>query len=261
MQVQGAELHIPPREARAALMPDDPNRRGQPREGLLVDKLVFDNLRLVIETEAPGKVPLVFEVANLTLKDVGLKQPFTYDATLRNPKPVGDVRSTGHFGPWQNDNPRDTPIDGSYLFTHADLSTIKGIGGILSSNGTFAGTLGHIAVDGTSDTPDFYLTTAHHPMPLHTRFHATVDGTTGDTYLQPVDAMLQRSHLVATGSVTRKPGVPGHDVELEVTMDHARVEDVLALSVKGTPAFLRGARSCPGRASASRRARKRCPGA
>ena len=240
IHVQGAELHIPPKEARAMLMPDDPNRRGQPRESILVDTIVFDDVKLVIETRTPGKVPLEFDVANLTLRNVGLTKPFDYDATLRNPKPVGDVHATGHFGPWQDDNPRDTPLDGSFLFSHADLSTIKGIGGILSSNGNFSGTLGHIAVDGTSNVPDFQLTTAHHPLPLRARFHAIVDGTSGDTYLQPVDAILQHSHVVATGSITRKPGVSGHDVELEVVIDKGRIEDLLTLAVRNSPALLYG---------------------
>ena len=74
-----------------------------------------------------------------------------------NPKPVGDIHSTGQFGPWQDDNPRDTPLDGSYSFTNADLATIKGISGTLSSTGKFSGTLGEIGVTGTTDTPDFAL--------------------------------------------------------------------------------------------------------
>jgi len=78
-------------------------------------------------------------------------------------------------------------------------------------------------------------------MPLHTSFHAVVDGTTGDTYLQPVHALLQRSTLTATGSITRKPGVPGHDVELDVVINQGRIEDFLALGVRTSPAILRGA--------------------
>ena len=88
---------------------------------------------------------------------MGAKQPLAYEAVLVNPKPVGRVWSTGHFGPWQDDNPRDTPLDGSYEFTQADLSSIHGIGGILSSTGRFGGTLGKIAVAGVTDTPDFRL--------------------------------------------------------------------------------------------------------
>jgi len=61
---------------------------------------------------------------------------------------------------------------------------------MLSSVGEFTGQLNNIVVDGTTETPDFSLDTANHPMPLHTKFHAVVDGTNGDTYLQPVDARL-----------------------------------------------------------------------
>ncbi|WP_263382542.1 AsmA-like C-terminal region-containing protein [Granulicella arctica] len=240
VEVQGAELHIPPKEDRGPILRDDPTRRGQPREGILVDKIVLSDLKIVIETRKPGKVPLEFDIGNLTLTNVGLKQPLTYDATLRNPKPVGDVRAVGHFGPWQDDNPRDTPLDGSYIFSHADLSTIKGIGGMLSSNGKFAGTLGEITIDGVSDTPDFRLTISNHAVPLHTSFHAIVDATSGDTYLQPVNARLLHSDILATGSVTRQKGVPGHDVELDIVMNHAHVEDLLTLAVRTYPPVLRG---------------------
>src|SRR5439155_26867915 len=113
---------------------------------------------------------LEFAISRLVLRDVGAMQqwnPLKYEAVLANPKPVGKVRSTGHFGPWQDDNPQDTPLDGSYEFTHADLSSIRGISGILSSTGRFGGTLGEIAVEGVTDTPDFRLDVSDHALPLH----------------------------------------------------------------------------------------------
>lgn len=239
VEVQGAELRIPPRTDRGPLIPDNPSH-SQPREAILVDKVVIDDLNIVIENSLQGKPPLEFNVINLTLTNVGRTQPFAYDATLRNPKPVGDVRAVGHFGPWQGDNPRDTPLDGSYLFSRADLSTIKGIGGTLSSNGKFAGTLGRIAIDGVSDTPDFRLTISNHPVPLHASFHAIVDATTGDTYLQPVNALLLHSEITATGSITRKKGVPGHDIELDLVTDKGRIDDWLTLAVRTSPPVVRG---------------------
>jgi hypothetical protein len=151
------------------------------------------------------------------------------------------VRSTGHFGPWQDDNPRDTPVDGSYEFTHADLSSIHGIGGILSSTGKFSGTLGKIAVEGVTETPDFRLDVSDHAMALHTEFRAVVDGTTGDTWLNAVKARVGRSELTAAGAVTRSEGTPGHTTDLHVVMERGRIEDMLALGLKANPAFLRGA--------------------
>ena len=240
MQVQGVELHIPPAEDRGPLLQESASKRGLPRESIFVDQILITDLKLIIETRKPGKLPLEFDIANLTLTNVGRMQPLVYDATLRNPKPVGNVRATGHFGPWQDANPRDTPLDGSYLFSHADLSTIKGLGGMLSSNGQFRGTLGQIAIDGVSDTPDFRLTTSAHAMPLHATYHAIVDATSGDTYLQPVNARLLRSDITATGSVTRQKGVQGHDIELDITTNRAHIDDLLTLAVRTYPPVLRG---------------------
>ena len=77
-----------------------------------------------------------------------------------------------------------TPRRRQVQFTHADLGTIKGIGGILSSIGEFAGQLDRIDVKGTTTTPDFSVDVSGQPVPLDTTFHAVVDGTNGDTYLQ-----------------------------------------------------------------------------
>ena len=199
VKVRGLQVNIPPKGERGVAMPDDPKRRGQPKLGIAVDTIECTDAKVVIETSKPGKKPLEFAISRLVLTDVGAKKPLNYEAVLVNPKPVGNVRSTGHFGPWQDDNPRDTPLDGSYEFTHADLSSIHGIGGILASTGRFGGTLGEIAVEGVTETPDFRLDVSDHALPLHTEFRAVVDGTTGDTRLDAVKARVGRSELTAAG--------------------------------------------------------------
>jgi hypothetical protein len=249
VDVRGMQLNIPPHPRLApGAMPDNPRRRGQSALGISVGKIVIADSQLVLETSVPGKLPLIFNIANLTLTDVGARQPFEYDATLSNPKPAGDIRATGHFGPWQKDNPRDTPLDGNYWFLNADLSSIKGLGGMLSSSGRFSGTLGDVTVQGSTDTPDFRLDISNHPVALHTDFRAEVNGMTGDTTLEQVDVRVLHSILHASGSVTRvgtpATGVTGHDTELTVNMgprDHGRIEDMLVLGVKTSPPVLRGA--------------------
>jgi AsmA-like C-terminal region len=262
VKVRGLQVNVPPKEERGAAMPDDAKRRGQPRLGIAVDTIECTDAKVVIETIKPGKKPLEFAISRLVLTDVGAMQPFTYEAVLVNPKPVGNVRSTGHFGPWQNDNPRDTPLDGSYEFTHADLSSIHGIGGILASTGKFGGTLGKIAIEGMTDTPDFRLDVSDHALPLHTEFHAVVDGTTGDTRLEEVKARVGRSELTAAGAVTRAEGVPGHTTDLRVVMEKGRIEDMLVLGLKANPTLMRGALALkthilipPGPVSVSRKMR------
>jgi hypothetical protein len=240
VKVRGLQLNIPPKEERGATRPDDPKRRGQSKLGLVVDRIECTDAKIVIETSKPGKKPLEFDIGRLTLTDVGAMKPLNYDAVLVNPEPVGNVHSTGSFGPWQGDNPRDTPIIGSYEFTHADLSSIHGLDGILSSTGRFSGTLGNLTADGVTDTPDFRLDISDHPMALHTEFHAVVDGTTGDTRLEPVRAVVGHTVLVATGSVKRAVGVKGHDTDLTVVIEKGRIEDMLALALKANPPLMRG---------------------
>ena len=241
VKVRGLQVNVPPKEERGAAGPDDPKRRGQPKLGILVDRIECTNAKIVIETSKPGSKPLVFAIGSLTLTDVGTMKPLRYDAVLVNPRPVGNVHSAGKFGPWQGDNPRDTPVDGRYEFTHADLTSIHGLGGILSSTGRFSGTLGKLTADGVTDTPDFRLDISEHPMALHTEFHAVVDGTTGDTRLDPVRAVVGHTVLVATGSVTRAAGVKGHDTDLAVVIEKGRIEDMLTLALKASPPLMRGA--------------------
>ena len=235
--VKGLELNIPPKGSRQEMT----NMRSKTgKMTIFVDKFVCQDTKLVINTIKPGKPPLEFAISDLKMKDIGPGQPMQFDATLVNPKPVGDIQSNGLFGPWQPDTPRDTPVQGSYSFTNADLSTIKGIGGILSSTGQYSGTLSDIVVHGTTDTPDFRIARSGHPVALHTEFHAKVDGTSGDTYLKPVIASFLHSGVTARGSVVRMSTPPGHDVELDVVLDHAKIEDLLELGVRTDPPIMDG---------------------
>jgi hypothetical protein len=240
VKVQGLRVNIPPKGERGSHELDDPKRKGQPALGIVVDRIECTDAKVTLETSKPGKKPLEFAIRSVVLTDVGAKKPLNYTALLVNPKPVGEVRSTGHFGPWQGDNPRDTPLEGDYEFTHADLSSIHGLGGILSSTGRFGGTLGNLTADGSTETPDFRLDISDHAMPLHTTFHAVVDGTTGDTWLDPVRARLGRTQITARGAVTRAEGVSGHNTDLSVVIERGRLEDILSLVLKSNPPLMRG---------------------
>lgn len=238
VDVQGMELHIPPTGRRGDMFGGSKHHR-QPKISLLVNLIRCKNVKLFIETDKPGKQPLEFDIQRLDLRDIGPSQPFQYQAELTNPKPVGAIHAAGHFGPWDSDLPRETPIDGSYSFDHADLNTINGISGILSSQGQFAGVLDHITIDGETDTPKFALDVSDHPVPLHTVFHAYVDGTTGDTFLDPVQAHMLHSDFTARGKIV-KVEHGGHDIELTVDVPHAHMQDLLQLAAKTDPPLMNG---------------------
>ncbi|HEV2645510.1 MAG TPA: hypothetical protein VGU46_04010 [Acidobacteriaceae bacterium] len=271
VRVSGLDLNIPPKGERGQLLHHDTAKK-QPKFSIVLDEIVVSNMTLTVETNKPGKMPLVFPIRNVTLHDVGRDKAFPFEAWLVNAKPVGDIHSTGRFGPWVDDEPRDTPISGGYSFTHADLGPIKGVAGILSSTGSYAGTLGEIGVVGTTDTPDFSLDTAVHAVHLKTAFDATVDGTSGDTILNHVHATFLNTELEASGKIVRAGGrhdtregvtdVSGHFIDIAVTSDHARMEDILELAAKTKPAVMRGATTLrarvqipPGKVSVSKKVR------
>lgn len=236
--VKGMELNIPPRQERREFTK---KMRSQTRKiAVVVGQFVCQDTKLLINTLNPEKAPLEFAISSLKMKDIGPGEPMSFEATLVNPKPVGDIHTTGFFGPWHEDDPRDTPVQGDYSFRDADLGTLKGIGGVLSSTGKYSGTLNDIVVDGTTDTPDFRIARSGHAVALHTEFHAIVDGTSGDTHLKPVKATLLHSSFTASGSVMRMRGRRGHDIELDVDVEHAQIEDLLKLGVRTDPPVMDG---------------------
>jgi hypothetical protein len=76
-------------------------------------------------------------------------------------------------------------------------------------------------------------------MPLHTKFHAIVDGTSGDTSLEPVEARLGGSDFTSSGTVVNVKG-QGHIIDLEVNVPNGRIQDFLELAVKTTPVVMTG---------------------
>jgi hypothetical protein len=238
VEVSGLVVRIPPKSRRATIRR---SRRDHGKTKILIDRIVCKDALLLIMKEDPRQAPMQFKIGSLVLRRVGPHRPMHFDARLINPKPIGEIESQGDFGPWQDGHPGDTPIRGAYSFTHADLSTTKGIAGMLSSTGNFSGKLHSITVDGTTDTPDFSINVSGHKVALHTRFHAMVNGTNGDTYLQPVHAHLLHTDFTATGYVVRAHGVKGHDVHLVVQINQGRVEDLLYLGVKTEPPVMSGA--------------------
>lgn len=223
--------------------PAESQRRRQDKPGkgeFVVEHIIADGAHLEILPKQEWKKPLTFELIRLELWDAGPNSPMEYRSTLTNPKPPGEIQSTGHFGPWNGDEPRLTPLDGEYVFQNADLSHFKGIAGILSSEGSFEGILERIAVAGWTDTPDFSVSSSKRPVHLKTEFAAVVDGTSGDTYLEPVRAQFERSFVTARGKVAQEEGQHGKSVILAVSVDRGYVEDMLRLAVPEDEAVLEG---------------------
>ena len=193
----------------------------------LIETIVADGALLEIEPKIDGKPPLRFEIQKLTLRSVGPGQAMAFKGSLTNAKPPGLIDTSGHFGPWQRDDPELRLSQGITIFQNADLAVFKGISGILSSTGNYHGVLQHIEVDGTTDTPNFALKRGNETVHLATKFHSVVNGTDGDTILDPVDARFLRSEFICRGGIVHQPGSEGKTVSLDALTTHARMEDIL----------------------------------
>jgi hypothetical protein len=236
-------ITIPPRgQKREDQTPpaQESTKKQKPLPQIVVDQIVCDETTLLIMPKQAGKKPLDFDIHDLILKSVGANKPFSFRGNLKNAKPVGEIKTRGDFGPWQIDDPGSTPVSGSYIFTDANLDPFPGIGGTLSSTGKYSGVLGSLEVEGETDTPGFSLDPVGRPVPLHTEFSATVDGTNGDTYLHPVRATLIHSQIIANGSVVRVPEKEGHLIILDAVAPQAHLEDLLQLATKSNQPMMSG---------------------
>jgi hypothetical protein len=236
VQIKGLTIHIPPKEKRQ--FETKQKHRDIP---VIVDELASDDGELDLLPSNPDKPTHQFLIHSLLMHSVGLGHSAPFKASLTNAVPPGEITTEGHFGPWQVEDPRQTPLSAKYTFQEADLGVFHGIAGILSSQGKFGGVLENIDVDGETTTPDFSLSIAGHPLLLKTDYQATVDGTNGDTLLHPVIAQFLNTTLVCTGGVVKAFKGPGREIVLDVKTDHARLEDLLQLAVKAERPPMTGA--------------------
>jgi hypothetical protein len=208
---------------------------------VIIERFEAPDTVITLIPKRVGKQPKIFTVHHLVMDSLGINQTIPYIATLTNPVPKGEIETSGTFGPWNVAHPSRTPVTGKYVFANANLDTIHGLAGVLSSTGEFRGPLDRIEIEGTTDTPNFQVDAGGQPVPLKTRFTAVVDGSDGDTYLQKVDASFLETSMTAHGAVIGLEGVPGRQIEVDVDMQNGRIEDLLRLAVQSEKPILLGA--------------------
>ncbi len=238
VHVHGLHVIIPPR--RTADMPKPAKRDGAEGRSVPADvvirELVSDDGLLTIASKRPDKAPREFHLSHLRFEDLRFDQPTAFQAELSNPVPQGLIHTVGAFGPWNGDEPSATPLSGSFRFD-ADLGTIDGIGGDLHAEGSFGGALDRVQTEGRTRTPNFHLSSGGSEFPLLANYKATVDGTSGDTFLDAVEAELGKSHITASGAIHKLEGAKGRRIALDTSVKGGRIEDFIRLTtrVKSSP--------------------------
>jgi hypothetical protein len=202
-------------------------------EGTSIQEVRIRRATLTILPRQKDRVPLRFDIQELHLSSQGRNAPMSYEAILTNSRPSGLIRAKGALGPWNSDNPAETPLNGEYTFENADLSVFPAIAGILHSRGHFDGTLHAITANGEASVPDFRLKMAGNPISLLTHFEVQVDGRNGNTILKPVFARLGSTDFTTSGVVIKHDGDPRRTISLNIAMPDGNVKDLLRVSMKG----------------------------
>lgn len=237
VKVDGLEINIPPKDPETGKRPVPHPEFGHDDDsgGIFVKRLTATNARLSVIPRKAGKNPKVWDIFELDVKNLGGGEPASFSGALINPIPYGQIDVKGQFGPWQSDEPGDSPLSGKYTFA-ADLNTIDGLAGKLDAAGNMQGTLDAIATAGETKTPDFRLTELDGgSLPLTTHYDALVDGTEGDVRLNRVEIQLGQSAMVARGTVIGTHGVKGKRVVLNLTSKAANLGELLRLVSKKKP--------------------------
>jgi AsmA-like C-terminal region len=212
---------------------------------IVIEKLIADDAVLQILQDDHGK-PLNFQVQKFNLENVGDGGAMPFRVQLTNPIPPGEVEASGKLGPWNTRQREETPIEGSYTFRHANLGVISGIGGELSSDGKFRGTIRQLNVQGSTDTPQFQVHINQHRFPLHTEFIAEVNATNGDVILHHIDAKLLDTEIALQGEVVPDPH-HRRTATLDFESQQGRIQDILFPFVKDPRSPVTGVTSFRGR--------------
>lgn len=224
IELQGLQIHVPPRGTMLATS-------GEQRPSTTrVGEVIANNA--ILEVARKTAKPLRFEIHKLTLNSVSRKDGFSYDASFLNALPPGEIQSWGHFGPWNSDNPGQTPVSGTYKFEHAYLGVFQGIDGVMNSHDNFQGPLAKIETHGSVDIPDFKIRRAARSSPIDSRFDAFVDGLNGDVHLDHVETVIVKTNVLARGSVGEERSPRGKITSLDLNVSQGRIQDVLRLFVK-----------------------------
>jgi hypothetical protein len=239
VSLSGVRIIVPPKgEAGRPANASSERKKSEPLN-VQIEQVDIRDATLVILPKDKTRNELAYRIDHVLLTPIGPDAPMNYAADLNIPKPPGHILSRGRFGPWNADEPGDTLVDGSYTFEHADLGVFNGIAGTLESTGEFKGTLSAIDAKGEAYVPDFRLTISGNRVPLRTHFEVLVDGTNGNTVLQPVHATLGQTNFTTTGAIVKHDNNPMRTISLVVAMPDGNLPDLLRLAMRGSP-FMEG---------------------
>jgi hypothetical protein len=234
MDLEGTQVYIP------SHVPPAIRKHAQPKIATTVTVLYANGTVLEIAPRHDGQQTTRFNFPELALSNVSKNKAIALRTLIYSPDLFGALRMTGSVGPLMIGRIAQTRISGEYHLSHDDLGRYKVVGGTLSADGRFGGTLGHAEVAGRAAIPDFEVTRSHHSLGLTVEYNTLVDGIRGDVRIESAAAHFLSSMLTARGAIT---GEGAKTLALDMDSSQARIEDLLRLFVTADQAPLNGALS------------------
>jgi hypothetical protein len=226
IKADGLHVTIAPVESSAGGIPG-PFNVGRLLSGLTIGKIIADGATIELAPTAERKQALIFRIPKLVVHDLEDGKPLQFQASVQVPEPPMDLDAEGEFGPWNAGHGGESKASGAYTLKSLDLGTFQDIGGIVTSTGNFDGTLQHITVHGTADTPNFTVSTSGHKIHIAGEFNATVNGLNGDTNVDALRVHYGQTTIVGAGSVVGRDSEDGKTATFELSSNQARVQDLL----------------------------------
>ncbi len=226
IKADGLHVTVATSQSSAAGTPG-PFNVGRSMSGLKIGKIIADGATIEFAPTAERKQPLIVRIPKLIVHNLEDGKPLQFQARVQLPQPPIDLDAEGEFGPWSAGHGGESKTSGAYTLKSLDLGAFHDIGGVVTSKGNFDGTLQHVTVHGTADTPNFTVSTSGHKIHIAGEFNATVNGLNGDVDVDALRVHYGRTTIVGAGTVEGKDGQDGKTATFELASRQARVQDLL----------------------------------
>ena len=194
-----------------------------------IGELIFEDAVFAFASSEQEAEPLTITLASASIERISASNSSPFRTTLSINEPRANIHSEGQLGPWNWSDPGKTPLSGSFVVDHGDLSSLGGVAGTFTGNGKFRGPLQQVTSTGYLDAPQFQVPDHSHTAQLSTKFHVTVNGLNGDTTLDHVESQLRNTLIETDGKIKAANDRPGKTASLRFSVEHGRVEDFLYL--------------------------------
>ena len=167
-----------------------------------------------------------FPIRDLTIHNLQRGKTITYSVDMENAMPHGRIQSQGSFGPLKPENLGKTALSGRFTFDGVALKDFGGIGGVLSSFGSFQGTIASIEAGARATVPEFAVGRGR-PVTLAGSVRGVVNGLNADVVLEEIEATTGATTVKARGQVVALTKNAPKTTDLDLEVNGGQAKDLL----------------------------------